>query len=55
MLACQALFTYLPAMQTLFRSEGLDVASWLRIFAFGVAVLLVVEAEKALIKKVGRN
>jgi magnesium-transporting ATPase (P-type) len=50
LLVCQALFTYLPAMQTLFGSEGLDVAAWSRILAFGVLVLFVVEAEKALLK-----
>lgn len=51
LVACQALFTYLPAMQTLFRTEGLDLASWLRILAFGVAVLLIVEAEKAFLRR----
>jgi len=55
MLGCQALFTYLPAMHTLFRTEALDPASWARIFAFGVGVLLVVEAEKALLKKIGHG
>jgi magnesium-transporting ATPase (P-type) len=51
LLGCQAVFTYLPAMQTLFRTEALDAASWLRILAFGVIVLLVVEAEKALVDR----
>ncbi|THF55390.1 cation-transporting P-type ATPase [Pseudothauera rhizosphaerae] len=50
MLACQASFTYLPALQTLFGTVGLDVAAWSRILAFGVLMLLLVEAEKALIK-----
>jgi magnesium-transporting ATPase (P-type) len=44
LLVAQMLFTYAPFMQTLF---GLDVATWLRIFGFGVFVLLVVEGEKA--------
>jgi calcium-translocating P-type ATPase len=50
MLLCQAAFTYLPAMQTLFGTVELDVAAWTRILGFGVLVLLLVEAEKALIK-----
>jgi len=48
LVVCQALFTYLPALQVLFHTAGLDLDSWLRILAFGVAVLLVVEAEKML-------
>lgn len=45
---CQALFTYLQALQSLFRTEALEAASWLRILAFGVGLLLIVEAEKVL-------
>ncbi len=55
LLVCQALFTYLPAMQTLFGTEALDVAAWSRILVFGVLVLLVVEAEKALIKNMNHG
>ncbi len=51
LLACQALFTYLPAMQTLFGSASLGADAWVRIFAFGVAVLFIVEAEKALFRR----
>jgi magnesium-transporting ATPase (P-type) len=51
LLVCQALFTYLPAMQALFHTAGLDLDSWLRILAFGFAVLLVVEAEKMLVRR----
>ncbi len=50
LIVCQLLFTYAPAMQTLFGTEGLDAATWGRIVAFGGGVLLVVEAEKALVK-----
>ena len=53
LIACQVLFTYLPVMQTLFRTEGLDFAAWMLVFAFGVAVLLVVEAEKTLLRRAG--
>ncbi len=47
----QAAFTYVPGMQTLFGTAGLDLAAWLRIVAFGIIVLLLVEAEKALIRR----
>jgi magnesium-transporting ATPase (P-type) len=55
MLACQAAFTYLPAMQTLFGTAALDVAAWTRILGFGVLTLLLVEAEKALIKNLNHR
>lgn len=47
LLVCQAFFTYWPTMQGLFGTETLGVDAWLRILAFGVTVLLAVEAEKA--------
>ena len=53
LLVAQGLFTYLPVMQTLFGTAGLDAVSWLCIFGFGIIVLLVVEAEKALVKRMG--
>lgn len=46
LLVLQALFTHLPLMQSLFHTADLDAATWLRIVAAGVLVLLVVEAEK---------
>lgn len=49
LLVFQGLFTYLPAMQQLFGTTGLEAAAWARIVAFGVAVLLIVELEKRLI------
>ncbi len=55
---CQAAFTYLPAMQTVFGSAGISYAAWLRILGFGVAVLFLVEAEKAFVRRnirVSRN
>ena len=55
LLLCQALFTYLPMMQTLFATEALSPAAWARIFAFGVALLLVVEVEKAVVRVIERR
>lgn len=49
----QLLFTYLPVMQTLFGTAALDAAAWLRIGVFGLALLLVVEAEKAVMRRMG--
>ncbi len=49
---CQLLFTYLPAMQSLFGSAALAMDSWRRILAFGLGVLLIVELEKALLRRV---
>ncbi|MDZ7595649.1 MAG: cation transporting ATPase C-terminal domain-containing protein, partial [Thiobacillus sp.] len=46
----QGLFTYLPMMQTLFATTPLDLATWGRIFVFGVIVYSVVEIEKAVIR-----
>lgn len=47
LLLMQLLFTYLPALQTLFGSTGLDAAAWARLLLFGIALYLVVELEKA--------
>ncbi len=51
LLICQALFTYLPAMQVLFGTEALGMDEWVRILLFGVLVLLLVEAEKVLLRR----
>jgi magnesium-transporting ATPase (P-type) len=53
MVLAQTLFTYMPVMQVLFGTEGLDLAAWLRIVAFGIIVLLLVEAEKAVVRRRG--
>ncbi len=47
----QLLFTYAPPMQTLFATEGLDALHWLQIFAVGLAVFLLVEVEKAWLRR----
>ena len=51
LLLFQGLFTYLPVMQTLFGTDGLDAATWGRILLFGLTLFVVVEAEKALLSK----
>jgi magnesium-transporting ATPase (P-type) len=53
LLAAQALFTYVPVMQTLFGTAALDANTWLRIVGFGIIVLLAVEAEKLVVKELG--
>ncbi len=42
----QALFTYLPAMNSLFDSAPIDATSWLRILGVGLTVWAVVGFEK---------
>ncbi|MCH9708782.1 MAG: cation transporting ATPase C-terminal domain-containing protein, partial [Actinomycetia bacterium] len=42
----QLVITYLPAMNTVFRTAPLDAGVWLRIFAIGVLVSLAVGTEK---------
>jgi len=48
----QLLFTYLPVGQTLFGTAALDLAAWGRILVFGVLVYVMVELEKALIRRI---
>jgi hypothetical protein len=47
----QALFTYAPFMQTLFNTRALDWTELLACTLAGVAVLLVLEVEKAVLRK----
>lgn len=46
----QLLFTYLPLMQGFFGTAAIDAAAWGRILLFGLAVFLLVELEKALLR-----
>jgi magnesium-transporting ATPase (P-type) len=55
LIGLQLLFTYQPIMQRLFHTAALDWAAWARILAFGFAVLLLVELEKALIRRLERR
>jgi tellurite resistance protein TehA-like permease len=49
----QALFTYTPLMHTLFHTEALSPAWGVGISACGVAVLVILELEKALLRRLG--
>ena len=51
--ALQLLFTYAPLMQQLFRTEALALAWGLRIVAVGVALLMILEVEKAMLRRLG--
>jgi cation diffusion facilitator family transporter len=46
LLALQGLLTYVPFLQDWFGTASIDLASWGRIAAFGLAVYVVVELEK---------
>ncbi|MGE0071851.1 MAG: cation-translocating P-type ATPase [Thiomonas sp.] len=52
-LLAQLLFTYAPWLQQLFRTTALDAAAWGRIVALAGGVFLAVEAEKALLRRLG--
>jgi magnesium-transporting ATPase (P-type) len=52
-LTLQLLFTYTEPMQALFRVAPLDATQWLRIVACAAPVLFLVEAEKAVLRRVG--
>jgi magnesium-transporting ATPase (P-type) len=51
LLAMQGLFTYWPPMQGLFGTAPLDLAAWWRVVSVGLMVFLLVEAEKALMRR----
>lgn len=51
LLLLQMAFTHLPWLQRLFGTANLDPVSWLVILAFGIGVLLAVEAEKWILRK----
>ncbi|KOO04173.1 cation-transporting P-type ATPase [Vibrio nereis] len=55
LLVFQACFTYLPVMQTLFGTSGLELEVWLRIIAVASSVLFLVELEKHYLRKTARN
>jgi magnesium-transporting ATPase (P-type) len=52
--ALQLAFTYVPFMQAAFRTAPLPFDVGLRIVAVGVAVLVLLELEKALLRRLGR-
>ncbi len=47
----QLSFTYLPFMNTLFWLEPISLADWGRILVFGLAVFLIVELEKWVLRR----
>ncbi len=47
----QLLFTYAPPMQLFFHSGPLSVGAWIRIVAVGGLALVVVELEKAILRR----
>lgn len=51
LLVFQLLFTYLPVMQAMFGTGSVSLAAWGRIVAFAVALMLIVEAEKFLLRR----
>lgn len=51
MILLQALYTYLPVMNHLFKSEGIPLQAWLGILLTAASILLLVEAEKFLLRR----
>ncbi|MEL7559416.1 cation-transporting P-type ATPase [Stutzerimonas chloritidismutans] len=51
--ALQLLFTYAPFMQSLFESEALSLFTGLVVVLAGLAVLVILEIEKALLRRLG--
>ncbi|MFW5730414.1 MAG: cation-transporting P-type ATPase [Desulfonatronovibrionaceae bacterium] len=47
----QLAFTYLPALQYAFQTQGLDAWAWLRIGIFGFCLFTLVELEKRLFRR----
>ncbi|OOG24127.1 carbonate dehydratase [Thioalkalivibrio denitrificans] len=50
LIVLQGLFTYAPPVQFLFGTAALGLEEWGRILAFGVALFVLVELEKAFLK-----
>ncbi|SFF72721.1 HAD-IC family P-type ATPase [Blastococcus tunisiensis] len=53
MLALQLVFTYAPWMNALFDSAPIDAVWWVRVTVVGIAVLVIVETEKWLRRRLG--
>ncbi|REJ88489.1 MAG: cation-transporting P-type ATPase [Planctomycetota bacterium] len=51
----QAVFTYWPVMNTLFEVAPLDAWMWLRVLAASLALMLLVELEKAVGRRLARS
>ncbi|WP_018951334.1 cation-transporting P-type ATPase [Thioalkalivibrio sp. AKL12] len=48
----QLAFTYVPLMHTLFGTTAIGADDWARILAFGLAVFVIVELEKLVVRQV---
>jgi cation-transporting P-type ATPase F len=46
MIGAQLLFTYAPFMNTLFHSAPISGLAWLKIFAIGLIIFVVIEFKK---------
>lgn len=55
MIGLQLLYTYAPFMNTLFASAPIGAVAWAKVVAAALLVFLVVEAEKALRRRVRRG
>ncbi len=53
-MSLQLLFTYLPLFQHLFGTAGIELAAWWRILLFGLGLFIVVELEKAWLRRSDR-
>ena len=53
-LVLQIPFTYWPVMQNLFGTEGIGFIDWVRMAGVGMILFLVVEAEKAVSRRLSR-
>jgi magnesium-transporting ATPase (P-type) len=51
----QLCFTYLEPMQVLFATVAMDAEAWLRVIAVASSVLVLVELEKAVLRKYART
>ncbi len=51
LIVLQLLFTYAPPLQTLFGTTGLGLQDWGYIVIFGIALFSLVEAEKAVLRR----
>lgn len=51
--ALQLAFTYVPAMETFFGTQPIDMVAWTYILMFGIAVFVIVEIEKWIIRSFG--
>ncbi|HEX7454435.1 MAG TPA: HAD-IC family P-type ATPase [Gallionella sp.] len=55
LLVIQAIFTYLPFMQSTFGVAAIDASAWGRIIGFGVLLFAAVEVEKLVIRRIKKS